>query len=458
MTHEERLSQLARRVEELMEEHRVPGVAVGLIVDGHEHVITRGVTSVEHPLPVTEDTLFQIGSTTKTVTATVLVRLEEEGRVDLDAPVRRYLPDLRLQDPSAAEGVTVRHLLTHTAGWAGDYFEDTGDGDDALRRYVEGMAQLPQLTPPGTVWHYNNAAFCLAGRVIEAVTGQTYETAVRELLLEPLGMEQSFFFPKEVMLRRFAVGHVVMEEGQVVVAHPWPIPRSSNPAGGLASSVRDQLRYARFHMGDGRSDAGRQVLRPESLRRMQEPVLEGADGQQMGLGWMLRDEGGLRFVQHGGTTNGQCSTFWMVPQRRFALTVLTNCDRGHGLGDAVSAWVKEHFLGVVASEPQPLAVSAGEAARYAGRYRSPVVGQVYELLWTGDGLMLQVHPGDLSAVSSTPPPPPPPMPVALIGPDRIMITEGPYKGIRGEFLRDQDGRIAWLRMGLRLHRPEARQD
>lgn len=454
MSHERLLQELAQRVDELMNEHKVPGVAVGLIVDGQEHVITRGVTSVENPLPVTDATLFQIGSTTKTITATALVRLEEQGRVDLDEPVRRYVPELKLQDPAALERVRVGDLLTHTAGWAGDHFDDTGDGDDALARYVETMAGLPQLTPPGTIWSYNNAAFCLAGRVIEAVTGTTYEAATRDLVLKPLGMEQSFFFAREVMLRRFAVGHVVMGEDQVVVAHPWPVPRSSNPAGGLASSVRDQLRYARFHMGDGRSEDGQQVLRPESLRRMQEPVVPAAGDDMMGLGWMMNDAGGLRFVRHGGATNGQMSVFWMVPGRNFALTVLTNADRGGALGEAVSAWVQERFLGVASTDPEPQAMSAEQLAPYTGRYVEPATGQAWDLAAHGGGLLLRLHPGDLGAVSETPPPPPPPMPAAFYAPDRLVITDGLYKGIRGEFLRDEQGRIAWFRLGARIHRPQ----
>jgi len=454
VSHERLLEALAERVDELMDEHKVPGVAVGLIADGQEHVITRGVTSVENPLPVTDATLFQIGSTTKTVTATALVRLEEQGRVDLDEPVRRYVPELKLQDPAALERVRVGDLLTHTAGWAGDHFTDTGDGDDALQRYVETMAELPQLAPPGTVWSYNNAAFCLAGRVIETVTGTTYEAAIRDLILQPLGMEQSFFFAKEVMLRRFAAGHVVMDDDQVVVAHPWPIPRSSNPAGGLASSVRDQLRYARFHMGDGRSEDGQQVLWAESLQRMQTPVVPAAGDDLMGLGWMMDDTGGLRFVRHGGATNGQMSVFWMVPARSFALTVLTNADRGASLGEAVSTWVQEHFLGVTASDPEPLPFDAEQAAAYTGRYVEPATGQTWELLASGEGLLLQLHPGDLGAVSETPPPPPPPMPAAFYKTDRLVITGGRYKGIRGEFLRDDEGRIAWFRLGARIHRPE----
>ena len=173
-----RLSELHAWVQGLIKEHRVPGVALGLLVDGAEHTMCFGVTSVESSLPVDEHTLFQIGSTTKTITATAVMRLVEQGRADPDAPVRSYLPDLALSDLQTATQVTVRHLLNHTAGWLGDFFEHTGDGDDALGRYVAALSRLPQITPLGSVWSYNNAAFNVAGRVIEAVTGTTRPLSV----------------------------------------------------------------------------------------------------------------------------------------------------------------------------------------------------------------------------------------------------------------------------------------
>src|SRR5687768_12400291 len=108
-----------------MERLHVPGVAVGVQHEGKEHTAGFGVTNVDHPVPVDADTLFQIGSTTKTVTGTVAMQLVESGMLDLDAPVRTYLPDLRLSNEAVAGAVTMRHLFTHTAGWVGDYFEDT---------------------------------------------------------------------------------------------------------------------------------------------------------------------------------------------------------------------------------------------------------------------------------------------------------------------------------------------
>src|SRR5437870_6822200 len=133
-------------VERTMREHPVPGVAVGLIADGEETVQGFGVTNVDHPLPVDGDTLFQIGSITKTVTATALMRLVERGTVSLDVPVRTYLPELRLRDERVAAAVTLRHLLTHAGGWFGEFFHHTDVVDYAAAKFVVRMLQLEQLT------------------------------------------------------------------------------------------------------------------------------------------------------------------------------------------------------------------------------------------------------------------------------------------------------------------------
>ncbi|MCB0105225.1 MAG: beta-lactamase family protein, partial [Caldilineaceae bacterium] len=186
MTNEKHTQPLLSTIEELMSATGVPGAAVGIIHNGQRHTAAAGITNHDHPLPVTADTLFQIGSITKTMTATVAMRFVEAGRLDLDTPIQPYLPQFQLQDETAATQATMRHLLTHMGGWVGDYFENTGTGDDALARYVAKMAALPQQVPLGTLWSYNNAGFSLAGHVLEAIADKPYETIVQEELFDPL--------------------------------------------------------------------------------------------------------------------------------------------------------------------------------------------------------------------------------------------------------------------------------
>lgn len=438
-------AELCEQVLPWMEQHEVPGVAIGLLAGGETYMEGFGVTSLTNPLPVTPETLFQIGSTTKTVTATALMRLVEQGKIDLKAKVRHYLPDFRVADEATAEGVTVEQLLTHTAGWNGDLFTDTGGGDDALAKYVAKMADLAQLAPLGELFAYNNAALCVAGRLIEVVTGKSVEAALRELVLEPLGMRDSFFFPAEVVTRRFAVGHTPREGGSVV-AEPWPIPRSSNAAGGLTCSVGDQLRYARFCMGDGRTESGEVLLSSAALQRMQSPVVP-APGGELGLTWFLSEQGGVRFVAHGGATNGQRALFWLAPVQGVALVVVTNHDWGPRVSAKVSEWVRREFLGVESvPEEEALRLSIEELGAYAGRFAD--IGSELRLYVEEERLLLQVT---YRPNPNFPTPDRiPPMAVEPLAGERFRVVEGSWKGTIGEFLQTRDGR-RWLRAGLRVH-------
>ena len=225
-------------VELLMRQTGTPGVAVGVLHDGEIQTAGFGVTSVENPLPVTDTTLFQIGSITKTYAGTAMMRLVEMGKLDLDAPVRTIAPTFRVADEAVSAQVTLRHLLTHMAGWDGDRFDDTGAGDDALARYMASLADVEQVAPLGAVWSYNNAGFALAGHLIEVVTGKPFAAVMQELVFGPLGLESTFFDPAEVMTRRFAMGHFT-EGSQAGVLRPWPLARVAWPMGGIATHVRD---------------------------------------------------------------------------------------------------------------------------------------------------------------------------------------------------------------------------
>ena len=447
---------LEARVRELATDLKVPGVAVAILHGGDEHHAFHGVTSLENPLPVEEHTLFQIGSTTKTFTATAIMRLVDEGRVRLDERVRTYVPELQLQDEDAAASVTVLQILNHTGGWVGDFITDTGDGDDALARYVELMAGLKQVNPPGTIASYNNAAFTLAGRLIERVTGQVYEHVIKDSLLDPLRLRETYFFTADVMTRRFAVGHTYHErEGTVTVARPAQLPRSAAPAGGLWATAQDQIRYARFHMGHGSGDDGARVLSTESLALMQQPTFSlegGALGDSVGISWLIRDVDGAKMVAHGGGTNGQISFLGMIPERSFAVAVLTNSSKGSELEQELVKWALHSYLGLEEKEPEVLQLDAATLREYAGSYLSDTSiaditvtdsGLRIELTYTEDGLKLY------RAVSDEPPEVPAPFTINLIGSDRYTVLEGPLKGLNGNFVRSDD-RVTGINLGGRL--------
>jgi len=339
---EQKWEQLQAFVTETLERTGVPGAAVGVLHQGQVMAAGFGVTNVDHPLPVTPETLFQIGSITKTFTGTLIMMLAEAGELDLDAPVRTYIPDFRVQDETVSRQATIRHLLTHTSGWVGDVFDDTGEGDDALARYVANMRDTPQLAPLDRLWSYNNAGFSIAGYVIERVTGQPYQDVLQERLLGPLGMESVYIRPTDVMTHRFAVGHQVGEDGPQV-AWPWPLPRAVWPAGGIVTSTPDLLRYARFHLENGVTADGERLLSEEGAARMQEPQVAVWGDEAWGLSWALNKVDGVREVSHGGGTVGQIAMLLLIPAHDLALALLTNADRGSRMKIAVRKWVLSIF-------------------------------------------------------------------------------------------------------------------
>lgn len=439
---------LATLVQGAMERYHVPGVAIGMLRAGDIEVAGFGVTSVEHPLRVDGDTLFQIASVTKTMTATVIMRLIERGALDLDAPVRRYIPAFRLRDPAAQERATVRHLVTHTGGWLGDCFADFGNGDDALERYVTAMAELEQLTPLGEIWHYSNSSFALLGRLIEVVTGKSYEDATRELLFRPLGMTRSCFSAGEAITHRVAVGHVIVDE-KPTVARPWAFPRAATPVGGVVSTANDLMRYARFHLGDGTTEDGARLLTRESLDIMRTPLADADLDRKVGVSWFVRSVAGVRLQYHGGVAIGQQGVLMLAPDRGEAVTVQTNSARGGLLHQDVTTWWQRRRLAISVPEPIYVELDHTRYTEYADRYLAELSDVELELADTG--LVYRSFSHNRLGVQPKPPDPPPSR-VAFTSDARFTLLDGPLKDTRGEFLRGPDGRVRYLRVGGRVYR------
>jgi CubicO group peptidase (beta-lactamase class C family) len=450
---------LQQKLTELATELEVVGVAAGVLIDGEEHYAFHGVTSVENPLDVDENTMFQFGSTGKTYTATAMMRLVDQGKVDLDAPVKTYIPEFSLRDKDVEAKVTVLQLFNHTAGWEGDMMDNTGDGDDALEKYVARMERLQQVSPLGETVSYNNASLSVAGRIIEKVTGTTYEQAIRDLLFEPLGLDHTFFFPNEIMSRRFAVGHTRHEDGRVTIARPWALPRGNAAAGGISANARDQIAWAKFHLGDGTAPDGTQLLTEELLARMQEPTADmrgSALGDFVGISWLLRDVDGVRLVGHGGTTNGQYSEFVMVPERGFALISMTNSGpNGSQLNTLLEKWALEHFAGLDDVEPEQLALGDEALQQYVGSYET--IAASCAISAAGGRLLakVEIKPEMLAALRESGEDvdeEQPPIPLAILAgdSDQYVVPDGPAKGMRGYFSRDADGHVNGVHLGGRL--------
>jgi CubicO group peptidase (beta-lactamase class C family) len=361
----------------------------------------------------------------------------------LDDPIRKHLPRFAVKDAEASARATIRDTLTHVGGWEGDLFDDPSSGDDALERIVERMATLEQTARVGEMWGYNNAGFYVAGRVIEIVTGKPFERAIKELVFDPLGIEQAYYFPADVMTRRFVVGHGARKDLATVLT-PWALSRAANAAGGITTNVASLLRYAAFHMGDGTRATGRRLLSSSSLTQMRSPVVAKAGTDEtMGLTWHLTRVGGLVIAEHGGRTNGQTSWLRLVPDRRFAVAVVTNSSRGDALIVPVLRVTLDAYFGVAQPPASPVAMSPDALAEYVGTYRRQF--QDVSVTIDGDALKIEVTP-KMPSLDGKVPPPPPAGRIGFFATDRLITLEGPTAGEpTGEFIRDASGRVAWLR-------------
>ena len=197
---------------------------------------------------------------------------------------------------------------------------------------MDSYATLPQLHRPGSLFSYSNAGFNVLGRLVECLTGQTWDRALKERLLEPLGLERTFTLPEEAMVHPVAVGHDPKDPESLELSpvSPWLDGRGSGPCGGtLSTTAADLLAFARMHIKDGEGPAGRALLSAESARAMREPQvwLPGPDDSPAwGLGWGIERLADPLVVEHGGNTCGQQSQLVVVPERGVALCVLTNGD------------------------------------------------------------------------------------------------------------------------------------
>lgn len=452
-TADPRFDALASLIEAKMREHGVPGVAAGIVERDTVTIRGFGVTSVENPAPITEHTVFPIASISKTFAATAAMRLVEQGKLDLRASVRKYLPEFRVQDEAASRDVTLWHLLTHTGGWEGQV-SGPDRGDATLANFMTTITDLMQLAPPGAAWSYNNAGFSVLGRVIEVVAGTSINRAMRDLIFVPAGLSHAGTTAGEFITFPFALGHGNRGGAGPTLQRPFS-PSVSVTAGGVGVCMADLLTYARFHMGSGTSAAGAQVLTRQSLERMREPQLrkQGTD-DDMGLGWHLRSVGDVRVAAHGGTLGGHILLLEIVPERNFAIAILTNSNTGWRLIQDVERAALRSYLGASFTtnqaishrglvetlpdartmEPQP------DLTPYVGEYKRPM-----------NSVAVRVEDGRL-IVQSVPRSgnPQTAMPVSFYAPDRAMVMDGPDRGQSIEFVRDPAGGVKWIRVTGRI--------
>lgn len=319
---------VAAYVRDFMQDTDVPGVSLAVVTaEGPIWLAAFGKADREREVPATTSTLYQIGSVTKLFTATLLLQLRDEGRLQLDDPVWEHLPDT-IPKPSGdgARGITLRHLLTHTSGLPGNPVNRV-DVDGVMQPYgvselYAGLARTHLQSRPGEEWRYSNLGFGLLGHVVEKAGDGAYESLLRSRLLDPLGMRSTAVHLSENVAARLAV-HYWPED---TPRHPRPRWRFGDIAGfgGITSNVEDLSRFLAFAMKAGRP--GLVPLRGSTVAEMQTPhFMRPGWNDAMGYAWFVSRGGPSgTLLYHGGEVDGHSSFLAFAPVHDIGVIVLAN--------------------------------------------------------------------------------------------------------------------------------------
>ncbi|MGW2815647.1 serine hydrolase domain-containing protein [Streptomyces sp. NPDC001415] len=365
------------RLDALRAKHHVPAASLAVLVDGTVHELASGVLHRGTGVTATTDSVYQMGSIAKIYTATLIMRLVESGRLDLDAPVVDVLPEFSVADPEATRTITTRQLLSHTSGLTCDFTYDSGRGDDCLAKYVEAAKDVALDCPPGTAISYSGIGYNVLGRIIEVVTGQVWDEALKDLLLTPLGLTHTMTLPEEALRFRAAMGHLGEPGQEPEPAPSWDLmPRSAGPYGRVIATAGDLARLARMHLAGGVAEDGTRVLSEESVALMQRRVVDCPDkwtvsSDGWGLGWTLYDWNGVQGYGHDGASIGQYGYLRVVPSAGVAIALLTN---GGGARELYAALYREllaELAGVTMPAPfaPPATPPVVDWAPLVGTYR-----------------------------------------------------------------------------------------
>ncbi|GGZ01648.1 serine hydrolase domain-containing protein [Streptomyces avidinii] len=318
------------RLDALRATHRVPGATLAVFTEGRIHELASGLLHRGTGVEATTDSVFQLGSIAKLYTATLVMQLAAAGELDLDAPVNDVLPEFSVADPDATKAITPRRLLSHTSGMTCDFTYDSGRGDDCLAAYVAAARNVALDCPPGAAVSYSSVGYNVLGRIVEVLTGRTWDQALKERLLAPLSLTRTMTLPEEALAFRTAMGHLPGDGPDPEPAPAWDMmPRSAGPYGRVLATAADVLRLAKLHLDGGSAPDGTQILGPRAVAEMQRWAVDvpdkwtvSADG--WGLGWSLYDWNGIPGYGHDGASIGQYAFLRVVPGADLVVVLLTN--------------------------------------------------------------------------------------------------------------------------------------
>jgi CubicO group peptidase (beta-lactamase class C family) len=324
------LAAIDRYVRSEMDRQRIPAVALG-IVQRDRIVHVQGIGQARKSGPeVTPQTPFLIGSVTKSFTALAIMQLSEVGRVQLDAPVQRYLPWWRVADPNASTQITVHHLLYQVSGLSkatgNAYATSSETRDSALEDRVRALRDAKLTQPVGTTWQYSNAAnYWTLGMIVQAVAGQPYETYIQQHVFDPLQLRNSYTSRADAEQHGLPTEHHYWYGFPVAADRPFD--RGGVGVGGLSSSTLDMARCLTLYLNDGRSGATA-LVSPAGAAELQRPgVSTGMDGVSYATGWEVSQLHGVTKISHDCSDFGSHANLIIVPDRQWGVVVMKNA--GH---------------------------------------------------------------------------------------------------------------------------------
>ncbi|CAN5537291.1 N/A [soil metagenome] len=368
-------SHLDAFVLERMAAWATPGLSLVVVLEG-EVVLSRGygVADLVTGEPMSEDTLVMLGSTTKAMTALAVMQLAEAGKLELDAPVTRYLPWFGVADPRGAD-ITLRHLLSHSSGFPWGTLFTGREQQEELAAYVRSLAGVRLEAGPGERYGYSNDTFTILGLIVQEVAGVPYESYMQDNVFGPLGMTRTTFDMALAERRGLAAGH----RNEYGAAAPYSLPYtdSENPAGKLMTSSSDLGNYLIMLLGGG-VFRGTRVLSERSLAEMWTPVVPADDGLSYGLAWYIGDFGATGFVTHPGSTGTSGSRFTLVPGAGLGVGVISNVSRPSDPREEITWSITlatllfgdAPFEAPPTPEPVPLMIDPAVRAALVGEYGS----------------------------------------------------------------------------------------
>ena len=382
----------------------IPALSIALVDDQHV-VWARGfgeADPVRH-VAATADTVYRVGSVSKLFTDLAVLQLVNEGRVDLDAPVTRYLPEFAPGNPYGTP-ITLRHLLSHRSGLVreppvGHYFDPT---EPTLDETVRSLNQTELVYAPGTRTKYSNAGIAVVGAVVQRVRGEPFATTIERTLLNPLELRSSQFAPNAALTDRLARGVMWSYDGQSIATPRFAL--GTAPAGNLVSTVNDLGRFLSAVL-----DGGRGVVKLETFQRMLEPQFaKPGERPGFGLGFALSELDGTRRIGHSGAVYGFATEVAALPEEKLGVAVIAAKDCANGLTRHIADTALRTMRAVRQGKPLPklestAPIAAEVATRVAGRYVKDRDGG--EVIARDGRLLIQPHKGgprvEVRALSSS---------------------------------------------------------